>query len=126
MRQWQAMGLPLGRLKPRLTRNIARTSLLDEPRKQVLLSRLVDMPEGDRLCHGDFHPVNVSGQTSQPIVIDWPDACRGDPSADVCRSYVLLKISRATIVAWLHYVAAARLAEDVPHDFERLLEIVNS
>jgi hypothetical protein len=120
----------LGRLKLRLTRNIARTSLLDEPRK---------------LCHGDFHPINVLGQTSQPMVIDWPDACRGDPSADVCRSYLLLKlhaeeiaepylaaycrithISRATIVAWLPYVAAARLAEDVPNDFERLLEIVNS
>jgi hypothetical protein len=75
----------------------------------------------------------------------WPDACRGDPSADVCRSYLLLKlhaaeiaepyldaycritnISRATIVGWLPYVAAARLAEDVPNDFERLLEIVNS
>ena len=135
----------LGRLKLRLTRNIARTSLLDEPRKQVLLSRLADMPEGDRLCHGDFHPINVLGQTSQPMVIDWPDACRGVPSADVCRSYLLLKlhaeeiaepylaaycrithISRATIVAWLPYVAAARLAEDVPNDFERLLEIVNS
>lgn len=99
------------------------------------------MPKGDRLCHGDFHPINVLGQTSQPLVIDWPDACRGDPSADVCRSYLLLKlhaaeiaepyldaycritnISRVTIVGWLPYVAAARLAEDVPNDFERLLE----
>src|ERR1700726_4835887 len=52
-------------------------------------------------------------------LIDWPDACRGDPSADVCRSYLLLKLhaeeiaepyldaycriadlSRATIVGW--------------------------
>ena len=134
-----------GSLKSRLAANIARTGLLDEPRKQILLSLLVEMPKGDRLCHGDFHPINVLGQTSQPLVIDWPDACRGDPSADVCRSYLLLKlhaaeiaepyldaycrittISRATIVGWLPYVAVARLAEDVPNDFERLLEIVNS
>jgi hypothetical protein len=36
--------------------------------------------------------VYVLGQTSQPMVIDWPDASRGDPSADVCRSYLLLKL----------------------------------
>jgi Ser/Thr protein kinase RdoA (MazF antagonist) len=109
-----------GSLKLRLAANIARTGLLDEPRKQTLLSLLAEMSKGDRLCHGDFHPINVLGQTSQPLVIDWPDACRGDPSADVCRSYLLLKlhaaetaepyldaycritdISRATIVGWL-------------------------
>ena len=69
----------LGSLKLRLAANIARTGLLDEPRKQILLSLLADMPKGDRLCHGDFHPINVLDQTSQPLVIDWPDACRGDP-----------------------------------------------
>ena len=26
------------------------------------------------------------------MVIDWPDACCGDPAADVCRSYLLLKL----------------------------------
>jgi hypothetical protein len=68
-----------------------------------------------------------------------------DPGADVCRSYLLLKLHakdiaepyldaycginnmpRAKILDWLPYVAAARLAEDVPDDFERSLEIVHS
>jgi hypothetical protein len=86
-------------------------------------------------------------------VIDWPDACRGDPAADVCRSYLLLKlhaeeiaepyleaycrinnapasshstnkVTRRAILDWLPYVAAARLAENVPDDFDRLLKIV--
>ncbi len=61
-------------LKVRLATNIARAKLLDEPRKQLLLGRLADMPDGDRLCHGDFHPINVMGEASQPLVIDWPDA----------------------------------------------------
>jgi Phosphotransferase enzyme family len=52
---------------------------------------LKNMPDDDRLCHGDFHPLNVLGEASQPFVIDWPDACRGDPTGDVCRSYLLLK-----------------------------------
>jgi hypothetical protein len=133
----------LGSLKSRLATNIA--GFLDQPRKQILLGRLADMPEGDRLCHGDFHPINVLGQNSLPMVIDWPDACCGDPAADVCRSYLLLKLHaedlaepyldaycsisntpRASILDWLPYVAAARLAEDVPDDFERLLEIVHA
>jgi aminoglycoside phosphotransferase (APT) family kinase protein len=134
----------LGSLKSRLATNIADTALLDEPLKQILLGRLAGMPDGDRLCHGDFHPVNVLGQNSQPMVIDWPDACCGDPAADVCRSYLSLKLHaediaepylnaycgnttppRANILNWLLYVAAARLAEDVPDDFARLLEIVH-
>ena len=135
----------LGRLKSRLATNIARAPLLDEQQKQILLGRLADMPEGDRLCHDDFHPINVLGQPSQPMVIDWPDACCGDPAADVCRSYLLLKLHaediaepyldaycgtsnmpRTRILDWLAYVAAARLAEDVPDDFERLIEIVRA
>ena len=81
----------LASLKSRLATNIAGTGLLDEPLKQILLGRLAGMPDGDRLCHGDFHPVNVLGQNSLPMVIDWPDTCCGDPAADVCRSYLLLK-----------------------------------
>jgi aminoglycoside phosphotransferase (APT) family kinase protein len=132
-------------LKARLATRIAGTKLLDEPLKQILLDRLADMPDGDRLCHGDFHPVNVLGQNSRAMVIDWPDACCGDPAADVCRSYLLLKLHaediaepyldaycsisnmpRAKILDWLPYVAAARLAEDVPDDWARLLEIVHA
>jgi Ser/Thr protein kinase RdoA (MazF antagonist) len=137
--------LQFGSLKSRLATNIAGTGFLDEPLKQILLGRLADMPDGDRLCHGDFHPTNVLGQNSLPMVIDWPDACGGDPAADVCRSYLLLKLRaediaepyldaycsitntpRAKILDWLPFVAAARLAEDVPDDWARLLEIVHA
>jgi len=52
-------------------------------------------------------------------------------AAEIAEPYLdaycrITNISRATIVGWLPYVAVARLAEDVPNDFERLLEIVNS
>jgi hypothetical protein len=42
--------------------------------------------------HDDFHPLNVLGEASQPIVIDWPNACRGNPAGDSCRSYLILKL----------------------------------
>jgi thiamine kinase-like enzyme len=100
------------------------------------------MPDGDRLCHGDFHPINVLGEVSRPVVIDWPDARRGDPAADVCRSYLLLRLHAADIAEpyldaycrisnvtwekvlnWLPWVAAARLAEDIPDECDRLREM---
>jgi Ser/Thr protein kinase RdoA (MazF antagonist) len=135
----------LANLKLRLATNIERARLLEEPRRHVLLSRLADMPNGDRLCHGDFHPINVLGQASDPIVIDWPDATCGDPAADACRSYLLLKlhaeeiadpyldaycrsaaVPRVRILDWLPYVAAARLAENVPDDLDRLRKIADA
>jgi len=79
-------------LKIWLATNIDRVIVLDDARKQILLNGLRGMPDGDRLCHGDFHPMNVLGEASQPIVIDWPNAWRGDPAADVCRSYLLLRL----------------------------------
>ena len=134
-----------GGLKVRLASRIAETKDLDEARRQNLLEGLAAMPDGDRLCHGDFHPMNILGDTDKPLVIDWPDACCGDPAADVCRSYVLLAlhardlatpyldvyhriggISRATALAWLPYVAAAKLAEKVPGETIGLREILYS
>jgi hypothetical protein len=77
------------------------------------------------------------------MIIDWPDACRGDPAADVCRSYLLLTLhaselagryldayvrlggsSRQAILDWLPYLAAARLAEKVPGETNWLRQIL--
>jgi aminoglycoside phosphotransferase (APT) family kinase protein len=132
-------------LKGWVTTRITRTTLLNEPQRQILLNGLRNMPDGDNLCHGDFHPRNVLGEVSKPIVIDWPNACCGDPAADVCRSYLILKLHadkvaepyldaycqaahvwRQTILDWLLYVAAARLAEDVPGEQHGLLELIRS
>jgi hypothetical protein len=132
-------------LKFRLAANIAATRLLDERRKLDFLDGLSNMPDGDRLCHGDFHPMNILGETSQPVIIDWADARRGDPAADVCRSYLLMKLHTAEIatpyldaycgaagmaqqvvLSWLPYVAAAKLAEDVPSELDGLLKIIES
>jgi hypothetical protein len=73
--------------------------------------------------------------------VDWLDARSGDPAADVCRSYVLIKHSAPELAAayvdayaaaggksgeiilsWLPFVAAARLAEGVPNEVDGLIE----
>jgi len=43
-----------------------------------------------RLCHGDLHPSNVILGANGPMIVDWFDASRGDPIADVARSSVTL------------------------------------
>jgi hypothetical protein len=110
---------------------------LDDGVRAGLLRRLKAMPVGDRLCHGDFHPFNVLGTPADATVIDWLDATCGEPAADLCRTYVLMRpwapefaeayveaygLPRAAVMAWLPFVAAGRLAENIPAADRAMLE----
>jgi aminoglycoside phosphotransferase (APT) family kinase protein len=48
------------------------------------------LPEGERLCHWDFHPANLLDGHAGPIVIDWSFAARGHPAADVARTRLIV------------------------------------
>jgi aminoglycoside phosphotransferase (APT) family kinase protein len=50
--------------------------------------------EGGSLVHLDLHPGNVVLTASGPMVIDWPNAARGDGLADVASTWVILTTSR--------------------------------
>lgn len=83
-------GLPDLRRELRSRIEVAR-SLPDELRREVS-EILDDLPDGDRLCHGDLHFGNLLGTWSDPTVIDWGTASCGDPAADVARTKLLLGI----------------------------------
>lgn len=57
---------------------------------------LPGMPDGgDRLLHLDLHPLNVLMSTTRgPVVIDWPNARRGDPMSDVALTFALITCAR--------------------------------
>lgn len=135
-------GTQLAGLKARLAADIGRATVLGETRQHLLLKNLGGMPDGACLCHGDFHPLNILGPPGDEILIDWLDASRGDSAADVCRSFVLIRHvapeiatayvdayveasgeNRERIERWLPFVAAARLAEGVPDEEEKLMEM---
>jgi aminoglycoside phosphotransferase (APT) family kinase protein len=45
---------------------------------------------GDCFLHMDLHPLNVMIGAQGPVVIDWPNAARGDPLVDVGLAWVLM------------------------------------
>lgn len=84
-------GLP--RLKDQLERKISDVKELSEPERLRVLEILADLPDRDRIYHGDFHPGNVIvGVNGQHMVLDWANAGTADPLADVARTWLLISI----------------------------------
>ena len=79
-------------LKTRLRALIQSVGVLPNRLAEFTLAVLDGLPDGDRLCHGDFHPGNIMMAGATPVLIDWTGAMRGDPAADVARTRLLLRI----------------------------------
>ena len=79
-------------LRDELAQYIQSAKALPEHHATAALKRLRALPTGDRLCHGDYHPQNVLGTLKDPVIIDWGDASRGAPAADVARTLLLLRM----------------------------------
>ena len=77
----------------RIWRNLETSTFLTGDLKKRLLQRLEALPDGDKLCHGDFHPENIILAAQGPLIIDWEGCMRGNPSADV-----------AVTRLWMRYV----------------------
>ena len=55
------------------------------------------LPSGDRLLHFDLHPLNVILSPTGPVVIDWTNACVGEPGVDVARAWALTACANAEV-----------------------------
>lgn len=83
-------GLPS--YQDRLEHDIRSTRHLGETLRNKALAMLAALPDGQKLCHGDFHPGNILLTKRGPMVIDWMTACAGSPWADIARTHLLLNI----------------------------------
>jgi aminoglycoside phosphotransferase (APT) family kinase protein len=111
--------------KDRLRRQILQAPLLSQRTRRAALGILEELPGGECLCHGDFHPGNVMLDGSRELVIDWHDASCGNPAADVARTWLLLRtalwshrMTRRIVVGlagrWLFHGYFNRYQELVP------------
>jgi uncharacterized protein (TIGR02172 family) len=142
-------------LQQQLERVIKEIDVLPPNLKEGTLEALYKMPEGDCICHGDFHPYNVLMSPHQPVVIDWNNISIGNPVADVARSALILSgapVSNPSLrsvidqfekayleryfelrpggqeqlAAWQPVVAAVRLSDEIPELQEWLLARVRT
>jgi aminoglycoside phosphotransferase (APT) family kinase protein len=132
--------LPAQRMLAAVIRGI---DILPPDLKEATLQAFEKLPEGSRLCHGDFHPLNVILSPRGPVVIDWNNAHVGDPLEDVARTEVILSglsaaqpsyrpiidpfrqaylahycqiasVDLGQLAPWQPIVAAVRLSDNVP------------
>jgi len=60
------------------------------------LEALDTLPTARAVCHGDFHPGNLLSDGTRTVVIDWSNATRGNPQADIARTDLLLRTTSNT------------------------------
>jgi aminoglycoside phosphotransferase (APT) family kinase protein len=74
----------------KLVDKINRADALSASQRSRVLAALETMPDGDRLCHGDFHPGNILITGTKEWIIDWIDATCGNPLADLARTSIII------------------------------------
>ena len=78
-------------LRSRIRKLVDKSTYIDSSDKNFVYELLDQLPDGDKLCHGDFHPGNIIVRDGNPFVIDWCGATKADPVADVAHTYLLFR-----------------------------------
>ncbi len=74
---------------------IQQTDLLDDDQKKEIIKYMEKLPDGNTICHGDFHPENIIVSENKLYVMDWSNAYSGNPNGDVARTFYVLKYGLA-------------------------------
>ncbi len=80
-------------LRARFRQRISASPLVPPHIAEFATSVLDTLPDGDRICHGDFHPGNIMQNADGGLVlIDWTNVVRGDPTADFVRTDLMIRL----------------------------------
>ncbi|ULO07006.1 phosphotransferase [Paenibacillus sp. 19GGS1-52] len=114
----------IGQQKEMLRSCIIKAPMLTGAEKSTILTHLEKLPQGQHLCHGDFHPDNVlmDGQT---WIIDWMTGMAGEPAGDAARSVVMFSMGamppRASLMTKLMIgIVRKRLTKGYIREYIRL------
>jgi tRNA A-37 threonylcarbamoyl transferase component Bud32 len=75
-----------------MNRGLARLALSQPTLAEWVGRILARLPDGDALCHGDFHPGQLMFSGDRYAAFDWSGAKRGAPLFDYARTRVLLSV----------------------------------
>lgn len=93
-----------------LKQRISWTNDLTGKEKIELYKELYELPDGNSICHNDYHPGNliITEDTDEICIIDWCDVSIGNPLADVAR----------TILAF----SPTQLPTEIPPEVQSMLQ----
>jgi uncharacterized protein (TIGR02172 family) len=80
-----------------LKSNILTSPSANSKKREEVLKMLDKLPDGNTLCHGDFHPGNILISDGHTMVIDFMNVCHGDFLYDVARTVFLVEYTPVPI-----------------------------
>ena len=89
--KYQVMELPP--FAPELEKAI-RTAPVPVAMREAAMRAFRRLPDGNSVCHGDFHADNVIFADRGAIALDWSSCARGNPYADVAFTALSFQLSR--------------------------------
>jgi len=81
--------VPVNSIRDEVTWWINGARMIPQYMKDAAWRVLDRLPDDDSLCHMDLHPMNILISTRGPLLIDWTGGAKGDPMADVARTWLL-------------------------------------
>lgn len=137
---WGQLDIPLRKLKDKMKNKINKSDF-DSAIKYELNARIEATPNHQRICHGNFNPMNIilrEGDNT-PFVLDWFHVTQGNASADAARTYLLFCIDdtkehaekyltkfcektntdRAYVERWIPVVAATQYMKNINNENEK-------
>ena len=71
--------------------HIEHAQSVSQIERERALEMLDQLKDGDKLCHGDFHPGNILLSNGNTTVIDFMNVCHGDYLYEVARTVYLME-----------------------------------
>lgn len=88
-------------VKGKLEEDLDSVNVLSEEHIEIIRKYIKQLPDGNVLCHFDFHPGNIMIADNKAVFLDWMTACRGEACADVARTSIILKYGEVAHAPWM-------------------------
>ena len=87
-----------------------------------VLEKINQLPDGNILCHGDFHPYNILvTEDNKLFVIDFANVCKAPKGYDIARTYFLMAEASAEQLAEA-YLEMMQMSLDEIQQFYKVIQ----